>query len=252
MESSKTNITNSTIKDNGFTKKQKLLDQIRTHPRVNHYSKRTEEAYIGWIKRFILFHNKRHPNEMGKDEIQKFINHLAVEQNVSSSTQNQALQAILYLYKNVLKKEVGWLDDIKHATRIKHLPVVFSRNETAQILNNLAGINKLVVSLLYGAGMRLGEVLNLRIKDIDFEMNQIIVRDGKGEKDRITVLPQKLIPELKERIRKVKNLHIKDLAEGLGKNYRMRWQKNMLMPIKSLDGNMYFLHLVLFMIKRRS
>jgi integron integrase len=195
----------------------RLLEQVRTHLKVNHYSKKTEEAYIGWIKRYILFHNKRHPNEMGKDEIQKFINHLAVEQNVSSSTQNQALQAILYLYKNILNNNVGWLDDIKHATRIKHLPVVFSRNETAQILNKLTGVNKLVVSMLYGTGMRLGEVLNLRIKDIDFEMNQIMVRDGKGEKDRITVLPQKLIPELKEQIRKVKNLHIKDLAEGLGR-----------------------------------
>jgi len=197
--------------------KPKLLDEVRIHLRSNHYSRKTEEAYIGWIKRFILFHNKRHPNEMGKDEIQKFINHLAVEKHVSSSTQNQALQAILYLYKNILTKDIGWLDDIKHATRIKHLPVVFSRNETAQILNNLTGVNKLVVSLLYGTGMRLGEVLNLRIKDIDFEMNHVIVRDGKGEKDRITVLPQKLIPELKEHIRKVKNLHLKDLAEGFGR-----------------------------------
>ncbi|WP_321535861.1 integron integrase [Stygiobacter electus] len=197
--------------------KPKLPDLVRTELRVNHYSTKTEDAYVGWIKRYILFHNKRHPNEMGKEEIQNFINHLAINDNVSSSTQNQALQAILFLYKRVLKKDVGWLDEIKHAARIKHLPVVFSRTETTKILNNLEGVVKLIVSLLYGTGMRLGEVLSLRVKDIDFEMNQIIVRDGKGEKDRITVLPQKLIPELKEHLRKVKNLHQKDLMNGFGK-----------------------------------
>lgn len=136
---------------------------------------------------------------------------------LTGSTQNQALQGILFLYKNILKKDVGWIADIKYATRIKHLPVVFSRSETATILNNLNGVIKLIVSLLYGTGMRLGEVLNLRVKDIDFEMNQIMVRDGKGEKDRITVLPQKLKEELKNHLRKVKNLHIKDLKEGNGK-----------------------------------
>ncbi len=135
-----------------ITHKPKLLEQVRTELRVNHYSKKTEEAYLGWIKRFILFHNKRHPNEMGKEEIQKFINHLSVEQNVSSSTQNQALQAILYLYKNVLKKEVGWLDVIKHATRIKHLPVVFSKKEIIKIFEHLSGTPKLIMSLLYGSG----------------------------------------------------------------------------------------------------
>lgn len=211
------NRLNSSMHTHPAGKKPKLLEQVRIELRTRHYSRRTEEAYVGWIRRFILFHNKRHPNEMGAEEIKQYLNHLAVEQNVSSSTQNQALQAILFLYKKVLGKEVGWLNDIKHATRIKHLPVVFSRNETAQILNKLTGVIKLVVSLLYGTGMRLGEVLNLRVKDIDFEMNQIIVRDGKGEKDRITVLPQRLIPELREHIRKVKNLHIKDLAEGLGR-----------------------------------
>ena len=216
MESSKTNITTSSNKDNGVTKRQKLLDQIRTHLRVNHYSRKTEETYIGWIKRFILFHNKRHPNEMGKDEIQKFINHLAVEQNVSSSTQNQALQAILYLYKNILNKNVGWLDDIKHATRIKHLPVVFSRNETTKIFEHLNGTPKLIVSLLYGSGLRLSEALSLRIKDIDFEYKQIIVRDGKGEKDRHTVLPSSIIPELKKHLNEVYKQHKKDLSKGKG------------------------------------
>jgi integron integrase len=197
-------------------KNPKLLDLIRGELKTNHYSRKTEEAYIGWIKRFILFHNKRHPNEMGKDEIQKFINHLAVDQNVSSSTQNQALQAILYLYKNVLDKEVGWLDDIKHATRIKHLPVVFSRNETTKIFEYLDGVPKLVVSLLYGSGLRLTEALSLRIKDIDFEYRQIIVRDGKGEKDRHTVLPTSIIPELKKHLNEVYKQHKKDLSKGKG------------------------------------
>ena len=196
--------------------KPKLLEKVRTKLRVNHYSKKTEEAYIGWIKRFILFHKKRHPNEMGKDEIQKFINHLAVEQNVSSSTQNQALQAILYLYKNILNKNVGWLDDIKHATRIKHLPVVFSRNETTKIFEHLNGTPKLIVSLLYGSGLRLSEALSLRIKDIDFEYKQIIIRDGKGEKDRHTVLPSSIIPELKKHLNEVYKQHKKDLSKGKG------------------------------------
>lgn len=196
--------------------KPKLLDEIRISLKSNHYSRKTEEAYINWIKRFILFHNKKHPNEMGKDEIQKFINHLAVEQNVSSSTQNQALQAILYLYKNILNKNVGWLDDIKHATRIKHLPVVFSRNETTKIFEHLNGIPKLVVSLLYGSGLRLSEALSLRIKDIDFEYKQIIVRDGKGEKDRHTVLPSSIIPELKKHLNEVYIQHKKDLIKGKG------------------------------------
>ncbi len=180
--------------------KPKLLDLVRTELRVNHYSKKTEEAYVGWIKRFILFHNKRHPNEMGKEDIQNFINHLAVNDNVSSSTQNHALQAILFLYKRILKKEVGWIDEIKHATRVKHLPVVFSKKETAKIIDNLTGIPKLVVSLLYGSGLRLSEALRLRIKDIDFDYKQILVRDGKGEKDRHTILPAAIIPELKNHL----------------------------------------------------
>ena len=154
---------------------------------------------------------------MGTEQIKQFINHLAVEKHVSSSTQNQALNAILYLYKNILDKEIGYIDEINRAKRIKHLPVVFSRKEASDIINNLEGIIKLIVSLLYGTGMRLGEALSLRVKDIDFEMNHIIVRDGKGEQDRITVLPQKIIPLLKEHIRKVKNLHDKDLKDGLGR-----------------------------------
>lgn len=201
---------------NRTSAKPKLLDEVRTYLSVKHYSKKTEEAYIRWIKDFILFNNKIHPKKLGKEEIQKYLNHLSIARNVSASTQNQALQGILFLYENILKKEIGWITDIKKSTRVKHLPVVFSRNEASKIINNLTGIPKLFISLLYGTGMRLSEGLRLRIKDIDFEMNQIIVRDGKGEKDRITILPQKLIPELKDHIRKVKNLHEMDLKKGFG------------------------------------
>lgn len=195
----------------------KLLDKVRLELRTKHYSRKTETAYTNWIKRFIFFHNKRHPKDMGAEEIKSFITNLATNHHVSSSTQNQALQAILFLYKNVLKKGIEFIDTISRTRRIKHLPVVFSRNEASDIIKKLDGVVKLVVSLLYGTGMRLGEVLSLRVKDIDFEMNHIIVRDGKGEKDRITVLPQKINKDLKEHLKKVKNLHDKDLKAGLGK-----------------------------------
>ena len=198
-------------------RKPKLLEQVRISLRTLHYSRKTEECYISWIKKFIIFNNKRHPNELGKEEIQKFLNYLVIDRHVSSSTQNQALQGILYLYKNILKKEVGWIDEIRHIKRISHLPVVFTREEAAKIINRLNGTAKLAVSLLYGCGMRLNECLHLRIKDIDFGMNQIIIRDGKGEKDRITVLPQKIIPQLRLHIDKVKKLHQLDLTNGLGK-----------------------------------
>ncbi|MCL4551381.1 MAG: phage integrase N-terminal SAM-like domain-containing protein [Bacteroidetes bacterium] len=160
--------------------KPKLLDLVRTELRVNHYSHKTEESYTSWIKQFIIFNNKTHPEKLGKEEIQKFINYLAIERHVSSSTQNQALQGILYLYKKVLHKDPGWINDLKHIKRISHLPVVFSRGEAAAILNNLEGVVKLIVGLLYGTRMRLNECLGLRIKDIDFGMNQIIVRDGSA------------------------------------------------------------------------
>jgi len=196
--------------------KPKLLDIVRTELRTRHYSLRTEKTYISWIKRFILFHNKRHPKEMGTQEIKAFINDLANNHSVSSSTQNQALQAILFLYKNILEKEIEFINEINRTRRIKHLPVVFSRKESKDILDNLQGIPKLFICLLYGTGLRLSEGLRLRVKDIDFEMNQIIVRDGKGEQDRITVLPQKLVQQLKEQVRKVKNLHQLDLKNDLG------------------------------------
>ena len=194
----------------------KLLELIRTEMRTKHYSRKTEEAYSGWIKRFILFHNKHHPNEMGAEEIKAYIKYLAVQQQVSSSTQNQALNAILYLYKNVIKQEIKFVDGLSYVKRIKHLPVVYSKNEAQAILNQLEGVNQLFVKLLYGTGMRLNEGLRLRVKDIDFESKQITVRDGKGEKDRITILPEKLIQPLQEHLRKVKNLHNQDLRNGFG------------------------------------
>jgi len=192
------------------------LEEVRRTLRANHYSPKTEESYLNWIKRFILFHNKKHPNEMGKTEISEFLNHLAVEKHVSSSTQNQALQGILYLYKNVLKKEIGWIEDIKRVSKIKHLPVVFSKRETDKIFEYLKGVPKLIVSLLYGGGLRLSEALRLRIKDIDFDYKQIIVRDGKGEKDRHTILPTSIVPELKNHLNKVYKQHKEDLQTNRG------------------------------------
>ncbi len=195
--------------------KPKLLDMVRMAIRTRHYSRRTEESYVDWIRRFIVFHGKRHPAEMGEREINAFLTHLAVEKKVSASTQNQALNGILFLYKNVLMKKIGWAELIP-VQRVKHIPVVFSRDEAAKVIARLDGVPKLIVSLLYGTGMRITECLGLRVKDVDFEMNQIVVRDGKGERDRITVLPQKLIPVLKEQIQKVKNLHNMDLLHGVG------------------------------------
>lgn len=203
-----------TVKTN--SNKIKLLDQVRITLRTNHYSPKTEESYISWIKRFIIFNNKIHPEKLGSEHIKNFINYLAVNRHVSASTQNQALQGVLYLYKNVLKKEVGWIEDIKHSTRVKHLPVVFSKREVIKIFEQLEGIPKLVVSLLYGGGLRLAECLNLRVKDIDFDYNQIIIRDGKGEKDRHTVLPMAVQPKLRMHLNEVFKQHKKDLSECKG------------------------------------
>lgn len=196
--------------------KPKLLDQVRIHLRSLHYSRRTEESYVNWIKRFIIFQNKTHPEKLGKDEIRKFLNHLAVERNVSASTQNQALQGILFLYKEIIHKDVGWIDDIERPTKPKHIPVVFTKAEAHSIIQNMEGLPKLITGLLYGSGLRLSEALRLRVKDIDFEYNQIIVRDGKGEQDRVTLLPQSLIPHLKEQIQKRRLLHSDDLKKNRG------------------------------------
>lgn len=197
----------------------RLLDQVRACLRVKHYSKRTEEAYINWIKRFIIFHNKKHPNEMGEKEIKEYLTSLAVEGKVAASTQNQALCAIIFLYKEVLKKKIGNLEDIIWAKKPKKLPVVYTRDEVKTVLKNLTGTEWIICNILYGAGLRLIECLRLRTQDIDFTYNQIIIRSGKGDKDRVTILPDIIKEVLKARLNDVKKQHLKDLEKGNGSVY---------------------------------
>jgi integron integrase len=199
--------------------KPRLIDQVRNVLRLHHYSVRTEEAYIQWIKRFIFFHNKRHPNEMGEKEIRNYLTHLAVDKHVSASTQNQALSAILFLYKRVLELDLDWIDDVVRAKRPKYLPVVLTKSEVMSVLNAMQGTNALVAKLLYGTGMRLMEALRLRVQDVDFEQRQIIVRSGKGNKDRVTTLPETLIVPMKDQIENARLMHLADLSEGSGRVY---------------------------------
>ena len=199
--------------------KEKLLDKVRYAIRARHLSYRTEEAYLNWIKKFILFHNKRHPVEMREAEVSQFLTYLAVNRRVASSTQNQALSAILFLYRDVLKKELGWLDDVERAKRPARLPVVFTKQEAKKILLRLEGTKWLMGNLLYGSGLRLMECVRLRVKDIDFEYNQIVVRDGKGQRDRVTMLPISLKAPLHRHLEKVKAVHNEDLKAGFGKVY---------------------------------
>jgi integron integrase len=199
--------------------KPRLLDQVREKIRLKHYSIRTEQAYVDWIKRFILFHDKRHPENMGKEDVEKFLTHLAVERHVAASTQNQALSAILFLYQEVLGHELPWLDGVERAKRPARLPVVLTASEVRSVLARLDGIHGLMASLLYGTGLRLMECVRLRVKDIDFEYGQITVRDGKGEKDRITMVPGSLGERLKAHLEKTKTIHEQDLREGFGEVY---------------------------------
>ena len=195
---------------------RKLLDQVRDALRIRHYAYRTEQTYIDWIKRFIFFHKKRHPKEMGAPEISAFLTYLAQERHVAASTQNQALSALLFLYKNVLQQELEPLPNLVHAGRPKHLPTVLTHEEALEVIGRMAGKPRLMACLLYGSGLRLMECLRLRVKDIDFGSHQIVVREGKGEKDRVTVLPDSVIPELQIVLRDGKALHEKDLREGFG------------------------------------
>jgi integron integrase len=199
--------------------KPKLLDQCREVLRLKHYSIRTEQAYISWIKRYIFFHNKRHPAEMGEDEIRAFLADLAVNRNVAASTQTVALSALLFLYRDVLKKELPFIDNIERAKKPERIPEVFTQTEVKEILSRLQGTYLLIAGLLYGAGLRLMEAVRLRVKDIDFEMNQITVRDGKGEKDRVTMLPQATKTQLKDHLVRVQKLHQDDLRIGFGEVY---------------------------------
>lgn len=196
---------------------QKLLTRVREAMRVRHLSPRTEEAYSHWIRRYILFHRKRHPAEMGEAEINAFLTDLAVHKQVSPSTQTQALCALLFLYRIVLEREIGELEGLVRAKRRRRLPVVLTRDEVRSILSRLSGINHVFLSLLYGTGMRLMEGLRLRVKDVDFGQHQITVRDGKGGKDRTTMLPSSVEPPLQEHLRKIREIHRRDLQEGYGR-----------------------------------
>ncbi|VAW54738.1 Integron integrase IntIPac [hydrothermal vent metagenome] len=196
--------------------KARLLDQVRDRIQTLHYSIRTEQSYTSWIKRFIIFNNKKHPEDMGRLEIEAFLTYLAVKRNVSASTQNQALNAILFLYRQVLQVDLPWLEDVTRAKKPTRLPVVLTVIEVNAILSSLDGVRGLVAQLLYGTGMRLLECLRLRIKDIDFERKEILVRQGKGGKDRVTVLPEKVIAMLNQHLERVTVLHDKDLTNGYG------------------------------------
>jgi integron integrase len=197
--------------------KPKLLEQVRQVIRKRHYSDRTEKAYVHWIKRFIFFHNKRHPVEMAEPEIARFLSSLASEAHVSASTQNQALNALLFLYREVLNKDIGYVNGVVRAKRPHRLPVVLTRQEVRSILGVLNSSDWLMAMLLYGAGLRLMECLRLRVKDIDFTTNQIVVRAGKGDKDRHTMLPTAVKEPLAKHLDLIKRQHQRDLDRGLGR-----------------------------------
>ena len=197
----------------------KLLDQVRGKIRLKHYSIRTEQAYLDWIKRFILHFDKAHPKNMGAEEVEKFLTYLAVEGRVAASTQNQAKSALLFLYREVLKIELSWLDDIEKAKAPKRLPVVLTRAEVQSLLSRLQGTHWLISNLLYGTGMRIMECLRLRVKDIEFSRKEILIRDGKGFKDRVTMLPLALVNPLREHLENVKILHDQDMSAGYGNVY---------------------------------
>ena len=208
--------THKNSKGEDFMSEPKLLDQVRRAVRVRHYSIRTERTYVDWIQRYILFHNKRHPKDMGGPEINAFLSHLATNRNVAASTQNQALNAIIFLYKRVLEIDIAEIGDVIRAKKPKRLPEVLSVRETAALLSRFSGTKKLMAELIYATGMRIIELVRLRVKDIDFDRNIILIRDAKGQKDRAATLPYELASDLKKHIEKVKVLHKKDLNNGYG------------------------------------
>lgn len=197
----------------------RLLDQVRGKIRLKHYSLRTEQVYVDWIKRFIRHFDKRHPRDMGAAEVEAFLTHLAVVGKVAASTQNQAKSALLFLYREVLGTELPWLDNIEQAKAPKRLPVVLTQTEVAAVLARLSATHWMIGSLLYGAGLRLMECLRLRVKDIEFSRGELLVRDGKGFKDRVTMLPAMVMPRLTEHLFRVQRLHGQDVAAGLGEVY---------------------------------
>jgi integron integrase len=196
--------------------KPKLLDRMTSALKARHYSKRTVEAYVRWAKRYILFHKKRHPSTMGADEANAFLTHLAVEERVSAATQNQALAAILFLYRHVLEAPLPWLKDLVKAKRAVRLPVVMSTDEVRAVINASPGIYNLIFRILYGSGLRLMECLMLRVKDLDFNRGQIMVRDPKGHRDRLTMLPNAIVEDLKAHLDAVRIVHMNDLTDGAG------------------------------------
>jgi integron integrase len=194
----------------------KLLDRVRAAIRVRHYSPRTEKAYVGWIRRFVLFHGKRHPSAMGEAEIAAYLSYLAVERAVSASTQNQALNALLFLYREVLDDPVEWVEGVVRARRPERLPVVLTRSEVRCLLAEIHGVAWLVASLLYGSGLRLMEGLRLRVKDVDLVRREIAIRDGKGRRDRVTMLPGRLVHPMERHLARMRLLHHRDLVRGRG------------------------------------
>ena len=196
--------------------KPRLLDQVRDAIRARHYSRRTEKSYVAWIRRYIFFHGKRHPAEMGTQEIRRFLTALAVDRKVAASTQNQALSALLFLYQVVLEQEVPWIDSVVRAKSPHRLPVVLTRDEVRAVLGRFQGAPRLMAMLLYGAGLRLLECARLRVKDVDFATNQITVRSGKGGRDRVTMLPAAVKPELIRHLEQARRQHLTDLQRGAG------------------------------------
>src|SRR5688572_18179246 len=194
----------------------RLLDAVRAAIRLRHYSYRTEKAYVDWIRRFVLHHGRRHPRELGGNEVREFLSHLASERQVSPATQAQALAALLFLYKRVMNVDLPWIDDVVCAHRPKRLPTVLTREEARHVIARMSGVHRLIAGLLYGSGLRLLEALRLRVKDVDFYHRRILVRDGKGMKDRVTVLPASAAEELKIHLRNIRLLHEHSIQRGFG------------------------------------
>lgn len=193
-----------------------FLDAVRRAIRTRHYSRATEKSYVQWVRRFVLFHGKRHPRDLGSAEVEAFLSHLATECRVAASTQNQALSAILFMYKHVLEMELPWLDGVTRAKRREYVPTVLTPEQVRALIDNMQGTSRLIVELLYGSGMRKIEALRLRVCDLDFDYRQITVREAKGGKDRFTVLPGRLVEPLQAHLARVRRLHQRDLANGLG------------------------------------
>ena len=209
-------MTNPTLVQRNTPSAPKLLDRVRATMRLNRYSPRTEQAYVDWIKRFIRFHGVRHPQEMGPDEVKAFLSHLATQMNVAASTQNQAFSALLFLYQEVLKERLPWIDDIVRAKRPAKLPVVFTQAEARAVLSKMLGTPRLMAHLLYGSGLRVMECVRLRVKDVDLGYLQITLRDAKGGRDRVTMVPVFLVEALRKQIARVAELHGEDLSAGAG------------------------------------